>query len=403
MALRTKQIPIDDVTPHPDNVNEGDVGAITESLGFHGQYRAIVVSEVTGHILAGNHTWMAAKALGWDKITAHLLPDLTPEQERRIMLADNQYARLASTDEQGLVQLLTRLTETPDGLLGTGFDGDDLDAMVAELTPQSPGRDTSPSDPPTNPVTQLGDRFKVGPHVVVCGDARNPEVYPDGFDLLWTDPPYGVAIGDKNKHLDSLDSLDRGSSGRVTRNLDNDTLSVDEMQRLWTDALTAALAAASPNTAYYITGPSGDLLYALMTAIRDSGWQQKHLLVWDKGNSTLGRTDYHYRHEPVLYGWNEKHTWYGDRSQHSGFNIPRPSASPLHPTMKPVELIEPMITNSTPQGGLVVDPFAGSGSTALAAHNLNRSAWLIEHDPAYVDVILKRLTDHDPTLTPEPL
>lgn len=135
MALKTKQVPIKDLTPHPDNVNEGDVGAISQSLEYHGQYRAIVVSERTGHILAGNHTWMAASALGWDKITAHVLPDLTPEQELRIMVADNQYARLASTDTYGLADLLKGLTETPDGLAGVGFDNDDLDSLLRDLWP----------------------------------------------------------------------------------------------------------------------------------------------------------------------------------------------------------------------------------------------------------------------------
>lgn len=137
MALRTKQIPIDDLTPHPENVNEGDVGAITQSLEYHGQYRAIVVSEKSGHILAGNHTWMAAKALGWDKITVHLIPDLTPEQELRIMVADNRYAQLATMDRVGLGELLKGLTDTEDGLQGVGYDGDDLDALLADVWPDT--------------------------------------------------------------------------------------------------------------------------------------------------------------------------------------------------------------------------------------------------------------------------
>ena len=129
----TKQIPLDSIQTHPENPNQGDVGAITQSLKHHGQYRAIVVSEATGNIVAGNHTYLAAKANGETRILAHLIPGLSLEDEKRIMVADNQYARLATSDDALLVELLTELAGSQDGLIATGYDGDDLDTLIADL------------------------------------------------------------------------------------------------------------------------------------------------------------------------------------------------------------------------------------------------------------------------------
>lgn len=134
MAIRTtKQVKLGEIETYPDNINEGDVGGISQSLEIHGQYRAIVVSEATGYIVAGNHTYLAAKALGWKTILAHFLPGLTPEQEHRIALADNEYARKAVYDQIGLAEILTELASTETALEGTGFDGDDLDQLLADL------------------------------------------------------------------------------------------------------------------------------------------------------------------------------------------------------------------------------------------------------------------------------
>ena len=129
----TKQIPLDTIQTHPENPNQGDVGAITQSLKHHGQYRAIVVSEATGNIVAGNHTYLAAKANGETSMLAHLIPGLSLEDEKRIMVADNQYARLATSDDALLVELLTELAGSQDGLIATGYDGDDLDLLIADL------------------------------------------------------------------------------------------------------------------------------------------------------------------------------------------------------------------------------------------------------------------------------
>jgi len=175
MIRTTEMVPVGSIQTHPRNANLGDVGAIYQSLEYHkakqdatsGQYRAIVVSEETGNIIAGNHTYLAAQELGETEVLAHLIPNLTPEDEVRILTGDNQLARLASTDDHLLVELLTELQENTDvGLLATGFDGDDLDALIADLSDdpyytnivQSPTYEPTEDAPP--PVSDLFDPSK---------------------------------------------------------------------------------------------------------------------------------------------------------------------------------------------------------------------------------------------------
>lgn len=403
VILRHETVPIGSVTTHPDNVRQGDVGAISQSLEYHGQYRPIVVSDRTRHIVAGNHTYLAAKALGWETIEATII-DVDPDQERRILLIDNRANDLASYDEVGLAEILGAL-QLDSGLEGTGFDVDDLDRLLRDLDVKaSYGGDGKVPDPPTDPTTQTGDGWQVGDHIVVCGDATTPEAWrflPEHFHLLWTDPPYGVDYLGKVEHLRAS-----GIGQSQTRHVANDALDTPGTALLWRDSFSEARSHARPDATFYATAPSGDLLPHILTAIIESGWQFKHALVWDKGHGVMGRADYHYQHEAVLYGWNEyhgheavlygwneRHVWNGDRKQTSVFAVPKPHTNDLHPTQKPVDLIEPMIRNSTQPGQLVVDPFAGSGATAVAAALQERRSYLIELDPAYVDVIVERLSD----------
>ena len=173
------------------------------------------------------------------------------------------------------------------------------------------------------------------------------------------------------------------------------------MAVFWGAAFTAIRPALRPGAAYYVTGPQGgDLLWHLLSALRESGFPLRHMLVWAKNNHVLGRCDYQYKHEPILYGWVEgaAHAFYGEPGETSVWEIPRPQRSDLHPTMKPVELIARAIANSSQPGELVLDPFAGSGSTLIAADQLERRCFCIEIDPGYCDVIRQRYDDYrEPT------
>lgn len=382
-------VPIDSIRPYKRNPRRGNISAIAESLRVNGQYRPLVVNKRTREILAGNHTWHAAQALGWTEIAVTWV-DVTDQDAARIVLVDNRTSDLATYDNVLLSELLAELDEPPM-LEGSGFHDDDLNSLLAEIAAtdkQARGREGVVSAKPEDPETAPGDVWMLGEHRLACGDASDASTWAleEQFDLLWTDPPYGVSYSDKNEFLNAYDK-----GNRVQDPIADDHLTPTQMSTLWEAAFAAALSKASDEASYYTTGPQGgDLLLRLLMSIRDAGWQLKHMLVWVKSGHVLGRSDYHYQHEPVLYGWNKRHRWYGDSSQTSTFHVPKPSVSKLHPTMKPVELVERCLVNSTPYGGLVLDMFAGSGTTLIAAENLGRRCHAVEIDAGYCDVIVDR-------------
>jgi DNA modification methylase len=206
-------------------------------------------------------------------------------------------------------------------------------------------------------------------------------------DLLLTDPPYGVSYIEKNAAV---------NGGRVLNNIGkeikNDTGTVEEMAKLWA-ALYSHDYYFTDEASYYVFSPQGgELMMMMMQAIHQSKWQLKHSLIWQKQNFVFGRCDYHYQHEPVLYGWKKKgkHNWYADRSQSSLLQFDKPHKSDLHPTTKPVDLLEYLIGNSTKANDKVVDIFSGSGSTLIACEKTGRCCFGMEIDPHYCQVILER-------------
>ena len=382
--IENLSINIDEVHTHPANVRQGDVGAISESLKAHGQYRPIVYQQSTHRILAGNHTYKAAKALGWTHIAA------TPvicddEQALRILLADNKANDLATYDEPELIELLKQLADTSDGLLGTLFDEDELDSLIEDNSHfELPSEvDDVPDKAPS--ITNAGNVWLLGKHKVMCGDSTNGEqvkALMDGLeaDLVWTDPPYGVAYVGKTK-----DAL----------TIENDDMDIDALQEFLTKAFKAGYEVTKKGGCWYVAAPSGNIFQAFSIPLSILGiW--RHTLVWVKDSLVMGRADYHYRHESIFYGWKEgaAHQAPPDRKQDTVWEIPRPHRSAEHPTMKPVELIAKAIKNSTNQNQIVLDLFGGSGSTLIAAEETNRIGYLMELDPRYVDVICARYQKH---------
>lgn len=373
------------LTSHPDNPNQGDVGAIVGSMEANGVYGALVVqkprgSRKRGRILAGNHRWLAAKAAGVERVPV-VWVDVDDERATRIMLADNQTANLATYDEAGLAALLERLSETDEGLAGTAFDDDDLDDLLGRLAeppsgPQ-PGDDDFPDAVPAKTIP--GDVWLLGPHRLLCGDATVPTnmdrlMAGGAADMVWTDPPYGVSY--------------------VGRTDDALTIKNDEatgLGALLGAALPNAATACRAGAAWYVAAPAGPQFLDFATVLTNLDiWRQT--LVWLKNSLVLGRSDYHYRHEALFYGWvpGAVHSALPDRTHDSVLEFDRPARSEEHPTMKPVTLIAYCVENSTKPGDVVLDPFGGSGSTLVAAERLNREARLIELDPIYCDVICAR-------------
>lgn len=381
-------VPIDGLTPYGRNPRRGDVDTIAESLQHNGQFRAIVIRAGTNEILAGNHTTAAAKQLGWTKIAATFV-NVDDDEAARINLADNgTHDKGAGYDDQLLTELLQDL---PD-LEGTGY----TEADVADLLDQVSGDPrpadglTDPDDAPEPPpadvvtVTRPGDVWLLGPHRLAVGDSRDAAVWDrlgvDGADAVWTDPPYGVSyVGKTNEAL----------------TIENDALDADGLSEFLTTTLTAARDHCRPGACWYVAGPAGPLGVTFGTVLNDLGILRQ-ILIWVKDQFVMGRSDYHYRHEFVFYGWvpGAAHHAVPDRTQDTVHEVARPRRSEDHPTMKPVELIERHLENSTDRGDLVVDPFGGSGSTMIAAHRTGRVAALVEIDPRYADVICRRWQEH---------
>lgn len=397
--------PIDSVQPYPGNARKHNLEVLRESIRLHGQYRAIIVQRSSGYIIAGNGTWQACREEGFAGVAVDYV-DVDDDQARRILLVDNRSNDVAGYDDQALADLLTSLSD----LAGTGFREADVADLLASLE-RGGGGLVDPDFVPAaelEPRTQPGDLWRLGDHRLLCGDATDPAAYArllgdEAVDLLWTDPPYGVDVAGKNTHLN-----EQGHGRRNNRPILNDALGPVQLTAMLTAAFRLSRERMRPGAAYYITGPQGgDGFLSFLTAVRDAGLPLRHMIVWVKQSFVFGRSDYHYQHEPILtgpaaeeqldadalaYGWREgsAHEFHGGRRQSSVWQIPRPAASPLHPTQKPVELVERSIRNSTVRDALVLDPFAGSGTTAIAAQNCGRRARLLELDPVNCDVICRR-------------
>lgn len=280
------------------------------------------------------------------------------------------------------------------------------DALEAGL----PGQDEVPPVP-SNPETQYPSIIDLGHgHRLLCGDSTEPTHVQALFqlntsetaDMIWTDPPYGVEYVSKvgvalgGAALPSHD----GSEAMTIQNDRQGDLG------LLLDVWRATAPYVKPTTPFYVAGPTGDNIETFLQSFRQAGWRFEQMLIWRKHRMTPGRSDYHGHHESIFYGFTPgerssrmhprqgMQRWYGGDNQTTIFDAARPHASLDHPTMKPVKLIQPAIENSCPPGGIVFDPFAGSGSTLIAAHQSGRRAFLIEKDPAYADVIRRRFTNY---------
>jgi DNA modification methylase len=226
----------------------------------------------------------------------------------------------------------------------------------------------------------------------MCGDSTSAEDVAklmDGekADMVFTDPPYNVNYSDKNKFLNAID---HGTI--VQEDIQNDNMVDDETARkkLWEPAFCNMAENADEYCSLYVTMPQGGAHMMMMMAAA-ACWKVKHELIWVKNHHVLGRTDYYYKHEPILFGWKEKHKFYGKGEfDKSVWEIPKPQKSDLHPTMKPIRLIANAILNSSKENDLVLDLFGGSGSTLIACEQLNRKCYMMELEPKYIDVIIAR-------------
>lgn len=364
---------------------------IEASLREVGAARSIVVDEA-GVILAGNATVVAAQQAGLTRvrvveadgteIVAVRRTNLTPEQKRRLALLDNRTAELADWD----TEMLASLAEDTD--LAGLWEPDELADLLTlgEGPPALIGDPDAIPELPNEPITQPGDLWVLGRHRLLCGDVTRQEdmtrlMAGERAACLWTDPPYGVSYVGK-----TVDALTLANDDAVG------------LEGLLRSAFTQVTDILAPGAAFYIAHPAGPLGLVFAIVVTELGWKLRQSLVWVKDQFVLGHADYHYRHEPLLFGYlpgagrrgRGSAGWYGDDAQDSVFEVARPKASPDHPTSKPIALITAMLSNSTKARDLVLDPFGGSGSTLIACEELGRRARLLELDPRYCDVIVRR-------------
>lgn len=429
--IETVDLPVGELNLYYKNPRVGNVSVIAESLDTNGQYRAIVVNKGThtgrpNEVLAGNHTLLAARQLGWKTILAHII-DVEEEQATKIVLVDNRASDVAGIDYDVLLDLASEL---PD-LAGTGFTREDLDEF-ATFEPKELLTDDDALPETPEEVTPLrvseGDVWALGEHRLACGSADDPAIWlalmgGDKADVVWTDPPYGVDYVGKTE-----DAL----------TIKNDSLT--GLRKLLNATLKLVYDYSRDGCPVYMAHP--DLNRVLFEqAFVSAGFLFRQNLIWVKNTIVMGRGDYHYQHEPILYGFKPAPAgsgrlgrggqhWHGDDAQSSVIEAAqalvafqegegkdalmfvdpfkledairdalqsstvirydKPAASKLHPTMKPVGLIVANLLNSAKRGDIVLDPFAGSGSTLIAAEKLGLRARVIELEPQYAEVVLGR-------------
>ena len=371
---------------------------IKESLQRYGAARSIVIDE-ENRILAGNGTIDGAKAAGirrvriieseGDEVIAVRRTGVSEEQKVGLALADNRTADLSEWD----LEMLHRLSEEHE--LDPWFNQDDLDELlnVVEVDPVEGNTDPDAvPDAPKEPITKPGDLWILGNHRLVCGDSTSPQHLQrlmDGklADLWLTDPPYNVDY-----------------EGGTGLKIQNDNMADAEFRQFLCDVYSSANQVLKPGAAFYIWHADSEG-YNFRGAAQDTGWKIRQCLIWLKSSLVLGRQDYQWKHEPCLYGWTEgaAHTWNSDRKQTTTLEFDKPSRNKQHPTMKPVDLFQYQIDNSTKPNQVVLDSFGGSGTTIIACERIRRHARLMELDPAYCDVIVQRwseFTRKDAVLAP---
>ena len=368
---------------------------IKKSIEEFGYVDPIIInSDYT--VIGGHQRLKVLKELGTAQIDV-VIVDIPKNKEKALNVALNKIR--GDWDQERLAVLLQEIKA--DGMLEfTGFDDKEFAALERELHKDDEPLDTEPQISRAEELrkewgTELGQMWQCGEHRVICGDCTDKAVVQRVMgggmaDLLVTDPPYGVSYSAKNEFLNAV-----GRGNRIQTPIENDHMKPEAMSELWIKSFSNIRNSVKAGASYYITGPQGgDLLLLLLLALKESRFPLRHMLIWAKNNHVLGRSDYHYQHEPIIYGWVDgAHSFYGGHSQTSLWFVDKPHKSDLHPTMKPVALFLKAIQNSTKEGDVALDPFMGSGTTMIACGNSNRCAYGVELDPGYVAVILQRYKD----------
>lgn len=361
------------IQPYPKNAKKHpkkQIQQVANSIKEFGFNQPIVVDK-DNVVIVGHGRLEAAKLLGLKDVPV-IQVDLTEERAKAYRLADNKLNE-SEWDMDLVIEELKGLSEEMLDL--TGFDKD----LIIE--PEE--NDDEVPDVPETPRSILGDLYELGSHRVLCGDSTQPDAVQrlmDGkkADMVFTDPPYNIAYegGSKKREM-----------------IKNDE--VEDFYGFLLQVYSSFALSMKLGASIYVCHADTERVN-FTKAFKDAGFYLSSVVIWSKNNATFGRQDYFWKHEPILYGWREggAHTWYGDNKQDTIWNVNRPSKSEAHPTMKPIELIEKAIFNSSKQEDTILDLFLGSGSTLIASEKTGRICYGMELDPKYVDVIVQRYIDY---------
>lgn len=377
---------VTDLIPYARNSrthSDEQVAQIAASIKEFGWTNPILTDGDNG-IIACHGRLMAARKLGHEEVPTIELVGLTETQKKAYIIADNRLALNAGWDNEMLTIELNDLMADGFALEILGFDPKELNALLEPEVVEGLTDEDAVPEVPEEPKTKPGDIYQLGKHRLMCGDScstNDMEKLCDGqlVDMWLTDPPYNVAYEGKTK-----DAL----------TIQNDSMGDDQFRQFLRDAYVTADLVMKPGAVFYIWHADSEG-YNFRGAAQDAGWKVRQCLIWKKSTMVMGRQDYHWKHEPCLYGWKEGagHLWATDRKQTTILEFDKPSRNGEHPTMKPVALFEYQMLNNTKGGDIVLDSFGGSGTTLLAAEKHGRYARIMELDPKYCDVIVKRWED----------
>lgn len=392
--MEVKQVKIGSVKPYENNArfNDEAVEYVANSISEFGFQQPIVVDKDMV-VIAGHTRLKAAKDLNLETVPVVVADGLSDEQVKAYRLADNKTGEIAEWDFDKLNIELGELEPFDIDMEDFGFD---LGSFNNEESEEAEEDDFDP-DEPASPRTKMGQVWELGRHRLMVGDSTDTKQVAkllggQKADLLITDPPYNVALGsDLSGSVDEARKRHRRTDGLT---IANDNMSDEDFRQFLKKAYSSANDNMKPGATFYIWYADTES-YNFRGAARDIEWKVRENLIWVKNTFTLGRQDYQWKHEPCLYGWTDgaAHKWQSDRKQTTVLEFDKPSRSDLHPTMKPVALFDYQIKNSSQPGDIVLDLFGGSGTTIIACEQNKRNANVMEYDPKYADVIIKRWED----------
>lgn len=403
VRVAVKDLPtirIDELVPYANNAKihgPEQIEQLRRSLREFGFVSPVLIDE-NKNLIAGHGRVEAARAEGMTEVPYVTVSDLTEAQRRAYIIADNRLTEAGVWDAGRLKLEMQELQALEFDTDLTGFAMADIISLAGDEPESEPGahEDDYDGSVPEETTVREGDIFQLGRHRLAVGSTADEAAMTRLMNgalanMVFTDPPYGVAVGSKNQMLDDVAG---GKSGRCTEDIYGDTMSESDLHDMLLQAMTNIRLSCRDDASFYVTSPQGGSLgLMMMMMMREAGLEVRHMLIWKKSSPTfsMGRLNYEYQHEPIFFTWTKKHIWYGNGKFHTSvWDVDKPRKCDLHPTMKPIALVENAILNSTTEGDLVLDGFGGSGTTLIACEQLGRTCYMMEIDPKYVQVIINR-------------